>query len=231
MSASKNLLLTLVTAGLLASCTDAEPEQKKPMAPGDVYRFYSISGEEGRDWATAYFQFRRNGPNGASTVLTAPQKISFDGQALAADSTVEKEYFYEIQVPIQNFTGTHTIVFLDKNEEEQTDKFEFVPFRLTRELGEEVSRDELKLAFEGLKDGDKLRVVMLDTVFTSNGINSFYPIENGKLDLRNRLEGKIQNGPVLLQLFKEVEKTLDSDPDGGQIAITYSLKREFELKD
>jgi hypothetical protein len=227
---AKNLLFFLIVI-LLAACTNTDSERKKVLLPDSIYRVYNISGEEGRDWVTGYFQFRRNGPNGMPIMLREPQKISLDGQILTADSTVEKEFFYEIQTPREGFAGEHAIVFTDINEEEHTDKFDFVPFRLTEELAEVISRDDLVLQFEGLEDGEKLRVVMVDTAFASKGVNEFYVIEDGKLDLSGQLKGKIQNGPVTMQLFKETESHLTSDPRKGQIAITYGLKREFELKD
>lgn len=231
MSAVKNLFLIVAGSVFIGSCNNADQERKKVLMPNDVYRFYSISGEEGSDWVTSYFQFRRNGANGTPVVLTGPQKISLDGKMLKADSTVGKDFFYETQGLAQNFAGEHTISFVDKKSEEYRDKFVFSFFRLRQEPGEIVSRGNLFFEFEGLEDGDKLRVVITDTAFTSKGINEFYRIENGKLDLRTHLTGKIHNGPVLLQLFKETENPLKSAPGKGHIATSYSLKREFELKD
>lgn len=231
MSTVKNLLSTLIVLLILLACTNADKEQKKVLMPDNIYRFYNISGEEGSDWVTSYFQFRRNGPNGRPITLQEPQKITLDGKTLGADSTVEKDFFYEMQIPTEEFAGEHTIVFTDINEDEHTDKFDFTPFKLAEELEDVVSRAELVLQLEGVENGEKLRVVMVDTSFSSHGVNEFYSIEDGKLDLRNQLEGKIQNGPITMQLFKESENRLQSDPRKGQIAITYGLKREFELKD
>lgn len=229
MNLLQKIVLTLLIGCFFTACNNTEPENKK-IFQSKVYRLYTISGEEGNDWVNCYFQFR-SGKNGYSFILEEPEGIRFDTEALSPDSTLEKEFFYELQMPAADFSGKHTITYQDENGKAFSDEFVYKPFRLTKEPGETVSRKELVLQLAGLEEGDKLRVVMTDTAFESRGINKFYPVENGELDLRPYLEGNILNGPVMLQLFKEEEKALESSPQNGRLSLTYGLKREFELKD
>ena len=84
---------------------------------------------------------------------------------------------------------------------------------------------------EGLQDQDIVRVVITDTSFESEGVNEMDTVISQRLDLRKYLPA-ISNGPVTLYLFKEEERSLKNKPSKrGTISITYSLKREFELKD
>ena len=228
-------LLQLIIATLLLTpliyCTNNEEKPlKKKVFYNGVYRLYSISGAEDEDWVNCYLQFR-SGKNGYSIVLDQPEEIYFDNKLLVPDSTLEKEYFYELQLPAAGFAGRHTITYEDKNGEQYADEFMYTPFSLTTELTDRVSRKNLVLELAGLEEGEELRVVMTDTSFQSKGINEFYPVANGQLDLRPHLKDQIKNGPVVLQLFKEQEKPLQSSSANGEISITYALKREFELKD
>jgi hypothetical protein len=87
------------------------------------------------------------------------------------------------------------------------------------------------LHFEGLKDKDQLRIVMNDTTFEDEGINTLDTVYNNRLDLRKYLPS-LSNGPVTLHLFKEEDRFLQKNASTkGEISITYSLKREFDLKD
>ena len=201
------------------------------MKPNTIYREYSIWAEEGKDLATGLFQVYPNKRQRKSIELLQPAKIEFDQEILAPDSAEVTGVFYEVQRPLESFTGTHTIVFTDDNAAQYSDEFVFVPFRLVNDFGSEISRSQLVLELEGLEEGEPLRVVVTDTSFSGNGINEIDTVRGGRLDLTKRVNEEIVNGPVILQLFKEVEQPLNSKPAGGRISITYSIKREFELKD
>jgi hypothetical protein len=72
---------------------------------------------------------------------------------------------------------------------------------------------------------------MTDTTLDGEGVNEMDTIHNNQLDLRKFLPS-ITNGPVTLQLFKEEDRLINKEhSERAEISITYSLKREFELKD
>jgi hypothetical protein len=221
-----SVLMVLMSAGF-SSCTDTETKYK---LSENIYTSYSIWGEEDKEFVTAFLQFRSGGPDGEALHLKEPSKVFFDEVLLTADSARESGHYYEVQMPLQGFSGPHTIRFINAGKKEYKEEFVFTPFRLINELGDTVNRNELVLRFEGLKNREKLRIVMTDTAFSSEGINEVGTVINSQLDLHKYLPG-ISNGPAMLQLFKEEERLIEKGSVWGEISITYSLKREFELKD
>jgi hypothetical protein len=217
-------LIILITAA--ASCKNSD---RRDVADG-LYANYSIRGEEGKEFVTAFFQFFDD-PVERALVLRKPAKVFLDGNLLSPDSAKETGGFYEIQLPIQDFTGAHTIRFIDRENMEHREEFFFTPFRLMKEIKDSLNRKDMMFEVEGLRDQDVVRVVITDTSFESEGVNEMDTIISQRLDLRKHLPA-ISNGPVTLYLFKEEERSLENKSSKrGTISITYSLKREFELKD
>ena len=213
----------LVSLGLI-SCL---PDKKEKPARG-IYANYAISGEEGKDFVTVFLQFSE-GPEEFATVLESPAQVFLDDKLLTADSARESGAFYELQVPIEEFTGQHVIRYIDAAKTEHREEFSFLPLQLTEELEETISRQDLVLELGGVQPHDVLRIVMMDTSLAGDGVNELDTLENDQLDLRKVLR-RPKNGPLFLQLFKEEDRDL-SKGQRGKISITYGLKREFELKD
>jgi hypothetical protein len=217
-------LIILVTA--VGSCKNSD---RIDVATG-LYANYSIRGEEGKEFVTAFFQFFDD-PAERALVLREPAKVFLDDNLLSPDSAKETGGFYELQIPIQDFTGTHTIRLVDAQNREYKEAFSFTPFRLIKEVIDSLNRKDMVFEVEGLQDQDIVRVVITDTSFESEGVNEMDTVISQRLDLRKYLPA-ISNGPVTLYLFKEEERSLENRPSKrGTISITYSLKREFELKD
>ncbi len=209
---------------VLASCLFDE-EQKKEKS---VYAKYSIWGEEGKEFVTVFLQFSE-GPESIASALKPPAKVFLDNYLLTPDSAKESGGFYELQVPLKEFAGSHTIRFVDENNREFSENFSFTPFRVLNQFDEEVSRDEMIVRVEGLKEKEVLRVVMTDTSFEGEGLNELDTVVNSQLDLRKFLPSVV-NGPLVLHLFKEEDRSLNA-AQNGKISITYGIKKEFELKD
>jgi hypothetical protein len=221
--------LIMVSCAILGACNNAE-EDMEPDS-GAIYAGYSITGEEGKDFVTAFFHFHSRSPDGPGFALKEPAKIFLDSVLLLPDSARGSGVYYELQIPLQDFAGAHTIRFIDAGNKEFREEFLFTPFVLATELPDTLKREDLILNFKGLEEKDLLRVVMMDTSFENEGINELDTVYNNRLDLRKFLPS-IANGPVTLNLFKEEDRLLQKKPSGkGMISITYSLKREFELKD
>ena len=213
----------------ITSCTNVETAKEQAGGQEAIYREYSIWSEEGDEWVTGLFQVFATRKERRSMELQEPAKLAFDGEALMPDSAEVTGVFYEVQKPMDGFAGKHTITYTDANEKQYTDDFLFIPFRVLNQLGPEVSRSQLVLELEGLEEEELIRVVAVDTSFESDGINEMDTVRNGRLDLRELFDREIVNGPVMLQLFREIERPLKSRPGGGRISITYSLKKEFNL--
>jgi hypothetical protein len=220
------LLFLIISVAIAVSCKNFDRRDVSIA----LYANYSIRGEEGKEFVTAFFQFFDD-PVERALVLREPAKIFLDDNLLSPDSAKETGGFYEMQIPIQDFTGAHTIRFIDAENREHREEFSFTPFRLTNEVRDSFNRKDMVFRIEGLEDQDIVRVVITDTSFESEGVNEMDTILNQRLDLRKYLPA-ISNGPVTLYLFKEEERSLENKPSKrGTISITYSLKREFELKD
>jgi hypothetical protein len=220
------LLVTAIISLVLASCADDEMKEHKNL--DRVYATYVVSGKEGDEFVTAVVQFHSERPDGPGILLNEPSAILLDDQPMAPDSARESGVFYELQVPIEEFEGKHTIRFIDESGREHKEEFSFRPLQLAEEVPEIVNRQDLLLTFKGLPEKHPVRVVMMDTFINGEGVNEVDTIVNNRLDL-TKFSGMLTNGPIMLQLFSEQERWLKSYE--GEISITYTLKREFELKD
>ena len=221
------LTILLVSFGILSSCKNEEEKKSKR----DIYARYSIWGEEGKGFVNAFFQFQSGGPDGPALRLNKPAKVLLDNHLLTADSATETGVFYELQIPAEDFEGPHTITFIDVDQKEYRQEFSFIPFRLKNVTGHTLTRKEMVLDVEGLKDNALVRVVITDATFEGDGVNEMDTVRNNQLDLRKFLPA-LSNGPINLHLYKEEDRLLNRESfGGGEISITYGLKREFELKD
>ena len=79
---------------------------------------------------------------------------------------------------------------------------------------------------------DVLSVTLTDTSFQSADIiNDTDTVRNGRLVIASYRLSALVNGPINLQLYKEVDKPIkNGTQEGGNIHFRYGLKRQFELK-
>jgi hypothetical protein len=140
--------------------------------------------------------------------------------------------YYEVIKPVHEFSGKHSIVYTDMNKKKYTEEFNFYPIEFKTPLPNELKRADLEFELSGLDSVDYVRVMMIDTVFASKGINRLDTIRNGKLLIKKEWLRNLVNGPIHFELFKEVERPVkERTEEGGRLSITYGLKRDFELKD
>jgi hypothetical protein len=211
---------------ILASCADNGMMEDKN--PDRVYATYVVTGKEGKEFVTIVVQFHSGRPDKPGILLNEPSVILLDDQPMVSDSARESGVFYELQLPTEEFEGKHIIRFIDESGREHKEEFVFTPLQLAKEVPETVNRQGLFLTFKGLTEKHPVRVVMMDTSINGEGINEIDTIVNNRLDL-TKFSGMLTKGPIMLQLFSEQERWLKSYE--GEISITYTLKREFELKD
>jgi hypothetical protein len=212
------------------SCQLHEQESPKAVPAKDIFFDYKIWGEEGKDAVTCLLQFRFRREAGRTVKLDSGVRVEVDGELIQPDSARITGPFFEIQKPIDDFTGSHTITFIDLNKKEYTEEFIFRPFSLLTEIPDTIYRDDLIFDIEGLQPVDYLRIIAIDTLFKSEDINEIDTVKNGKLIILKEKLKKLVNGPVTLWLNKEEERPVKNGTErGGKISIMYGLKREFVL--
>jgi len=154
-----------------------------------------------------------------------------DGEIITRDSAKMTGYFYELHKPISTFSGKHTIVFTGADKKEYKEEFDFQPVVLLTPIADTIKRSELVFAFQGLDAEDSIRVVLTDTSFFNDGTNMISTVINGKMVITQSDLENIAEGPVQLEFIREYERSVKNGTEaGGRVLITYSLKREFILK-
>jgi hypothetical protein len=232
MSSSK---FSAITSSLLflffISCKN-DVGGSKDVNPQNIYFDYKIWGEEGKDDISCLLRFHFSGQNGISLLLDKPSRVELDGVEIPADSAKLSGVFYEIQKPLVDFTGKHTITFTGIDNKQYKEDFHFQPFGLKKGPPQISQRQDWVFQFEGLQPVDYIRVILIDTSFASNGINEIDTVKNGTLVIQKERLNNLVNGPVTMVLFKEEENPIKNGTKrGGKLSITYGLKRHFELKE
>lgn len=224
----KTFYTFLIGSLLLSACTDNENNgAKEETAP---YAQYRIWGEEGRDNVTCLLRFKPSASSSQTFTLQQPARVQLDSEVLTADSSRLGGAYYEVQKPLANFAGDHTITFTAINGKKYTETFAFQPFTIANILPETISRTDLDLQLTGLKSGDQVRVFLLDTSFADNGMNDVQTVTNGRLKISQQQLSQLAPGPITLQLIREEERPLKNPPkNGGHISISYQITRDLEL--
>ncbi len=234
----KRITIFLLPAIFLFSCTNnKEPDSSDEVDTEAIYFDYQVRGEEGNDYITVLLQFRYGGENGGTLTLEEPGKVELDGQVITPDSSKITGTYYEIQKPIEVFTGKHSIVFTGSDKKIYKNEFDFQPLSLTTTIGDTLRRsdllvDPIVIGFNGLAPEDYIRVLLTDTSFTGDGINRLDTARDGQLLITKKDFQNLINGPVQLEFVREHERRVKNGTgERGKLMITYSLKREFILKD
>ena len=223
------IILSLV---FLVACKDRNAGNKTKIDNSRIYFNYRISGEEDKEYVTCLLQFHNKGPQGATLELEKPGMVKLDGEEISADSTVMTGAYYEVQKPAESFVGKHTITFIDLNKKQYTEEFSFTPFSLQPELPRKVRRQDIQLGVEGLAASDSLELVLTDTAFATDDVQITLPVNDGVILIPRQQLQQVRSGPVHLYLYKEENRSVrEGTKAGGRIAISYGLRREFNLVD
>ena len=214
------------------SCTDNGSTWKRHVNPAEIFFDYQIRGEENDSMVSAYLLYKMGGPNGIAIKLTDPAKVELDSEAISFDSAKLARAFYDIEIPADNFTGEHTIVFTDFDNRQFKEEFIYKPFRLKTKIPPAISRRDLTFDFIGLADEDYLRVILTDTSFMSRDIHEIDTVKNNRLVISADKLKNLTDGPITLQFYKETERPVrNGTRAGGRIVVSYGMLREFVLKD
>jgi hypothetical protein len=229
--------LFLMTILVVICFTGCKEEDKKVVARGlplsSIYLDYQVWGEEEKEYVTVLIRLFENSNFKKPVALPAPGFVELDGQVLIADSSEMAGHFYEIQFHVDDFEGPHKIIVADAWGKQATEEFEFSSFALKEEIPDLVTkRDDFTLPILGLKDGEFVRVIMIDTVFSTSDINRLDTLRNNEIVIERQALQDVASGPVSLLLFKEEEEQVyASELYGGKKMVTFGLKRELELVD
>ena len=216
----------------LTNCNSNEVGNSKDVNPESIYFDYKVWGDESNDAITVMLQYRFAGRNGTTLVLDQPAKVELDGQAITADSSKMTGAYYEVLKPLNEFKGKHSIVFTDVNKKEYKEEFSFQPITLRTKIPAEIKRGDLVFQLDGLSPEDHVRVLLIDTSFESDDINRVDTVMNGAVVIKAESLKKVVNGPIHMELYKEIERPVkNGTKEGGRFSFSYGLKRDFILKD
>jgi hypothetical protein len=172
------------------------------------------------------------GANGTTLLLNEPASVQLDGEMIPADSAKLTGAFYDIQKTAKGFAGKHTILFTALNKNEYKEDFVYKPFTLKTKIPTVVNRGDIAFDFAGLETEDFIRVILTDTSFDSRDIHEIDTIKNNRLVITANKLRNLVDGPITLQFYKEVERSVkNGTKEGGRIVVSYGMQREFELRD
>lgn len=197
-----------------------------------LYFDYKVWSDEENVAATAVLRYRKDGKTGNTILIRNPGKVEFDGHIVHPDSSKMNGFYYEVRIPKENLNKKHSIVFTHPDQRQFKEEFSLPVISLKTEIPKIVRRKDLVLRIDGIKSGEAARVILTDTAFYSRDIDKTDTIRQGRITLTQRDLENLKNGPVYLEIFKEVERPLkETTRAGGRFSLSYGLKREFELKD
>lgn len=215
---------------LFVSCTNKKSDSNE-VNPGNIYFDYKVTANEEDENLTVMLQYR-DGDGGDAFSIKENSKVMLDGETVPEDSTKMTGAFYEMNKPVDGFSGKHSIVFTDLNKKEYKEEFNFNPVVLKTSVPDTILRKELVFEFDGLDSEDYVRVLMTDTSFINDDINRVDKVLDGRLIISKTDLESLANGPIQLEFIREYDRPVrNGTKEGGRLQITYSLKREFFLKD
>jgi hypothetical protein len=226
-------LMTIMVVICFTGCKEEDKKVVQGLPLRSIYLDYQVWGEEEKEYVTVLIRLFENSNFKRPVALPAPGFVELDGQVLTADSSEMAGHFYEIQFHIDDFDGMHKITIADTWGQQASEEFEFSSFALREEIPDLVTkRNDFTLPILGLKDGEFVRVIMIDTVFSTTDINRLDTLRNNEIVIERQALQNVANGPVSLLLFKEEEEQVYA-PElyGGKKMVTFGLKRELELVD
>ena len=222
---------SLLMLFFLLSCSGNDRKNGTIPDPDKFYLDYLINAEEGDDKLTVLLRFRDEA-EGDAFLLPAGMRVMLDNIPLEGDSSKRTGGFYETNLPIDSFQGKHKLVLMQQDQLIHEQTFEFFPLVLENEPGDSLSRQDLVLHLKGVKNEDFIRVIATDTAFYSEGINRLDTVRGNQLLITQSDMETLVNGPVQLLLTREWEIPLErKGNENGRLSVSYSLRREFILKD
>lgn len=224
-------LLTICLPVILISCKNKDKKLPDKNIADNIYFDYKISAEEGYDNLTVLLKFRDGGNTGQAFIPAELDKVKLDDEILLPDSSKLDGVFYEIQKPINAFSGKHYITFSTIDGKDFKEEINFSPMSLTTAIPETINREDLVLDFAGLENEDYVRIILTDTSFFNDGINRIDVVLNNQMILSKKDLDNLSDGAILLEFIREFERPIKNAGEaGGRVSINYTLRRSFNLQ-
>lgn len=197
-----------------------------------LYFDYKLWGDEESKMITLNLQYRLEGSEGDAVKLKEPGFVKLDDRLIKPDSSRMNGVYYELNIPVQDFEGHHTITYINAGGQEFKEDFEFPVISLKTELPTTLSRSDLHFALAGMDTLDAIRIIVTDTSFYGRGIDRFDTVRNGLVTISKSELNNLRNGPIYLEFYKEEEWPLkETQSPGGRFSLSFAVKRVFELRD
>ncbi len=189
----------------------------------------SISGEESSEVVVIRVQFRKGGPNGRPALTDSTSAVFLDEAALEKDSARYSGAYYETSRPAAAFTGSHTLAFTDSTGRTTVYRFDYVPFRITPDVGSNIQTEPLLLKLTPApKKEANITLLLTDTAFNNEDVNLRLALSDSSLKISENMWQKLKPGPVIMEIVREENIAMDKETGyAGRIVIIYGLKREF----
>ena len=214
------------------SCNNNDTSEISDIDPGSIWFDYQVWGEEENDSVTIKLQFRLEGETGETISIDDPAKVELDGKLIPGNSSAITGPYYEVQHPVSSFVGEHNIRFTNIDGKQYNEVFTFQPIFLKAKIPDTIKRGTIIFHLSDLIPGGQVRILMTDTAYASEGINRVDTITNGQIIITGSDLSGLANGPIQLELIREDERPVrEGTREGGKIAVSYGLKREFYLMD
>jgi hypothetical protein len=216
---------------MLPACNDNDNIRQLDTPEQPLYLEFKIWGEEEKETVTCLLQIRSEGPNGTALLLEPPAMVELNGEVMEADSAGLSGIFYEMSLPLREFSGKHTIRFTSMNGKVYEEEFEFSAFRLAHALRGEIPSQPFSIKIEGLPAREThLTLALTDTAYSTNDVHERVMVKDGELNITSEMLQKLRKGPVMMEILLDEERPLRLGNHRGKLATSYSLDREFVLE-
>ena len=108
--------LTICLPVILISCKSKDKKLPDKNIADNIYFDYKISAEEGYDNLTVLLKYRDGDKTGEAFTPAVLENVKLDDEILVPDSSKLNGVFYEIQKPINTFTGKHYFAGLENED-------------------------------------------------------------------------------------------------------------------
>ncbi len=225
MKINRIFIYLILPCFILLSCKDKKDKLREME---NIYLDYKITGDEGYDNVTVKLQFK-DIRDGDALHIPGEGFVELDGEKIIRDSSKLSGYFYELHKPLADFTGKHRIRFVNSNDKEYIEEFEFNTLQFISNLPDSLGKDSITFEFAGVGQDESLSVETTDTSFINNDLN-LGGRKGNKITLDSTELESIAPGPVQFEFSKTMKRRLTKNPGGGQLLIIYNLKREYYIK-
>lgn len=214
---------------LLAGCFSASREE--PVALEDIFFEYLVTAEEGNDSVSVLLKFKEFDEYGQA-ISIEPGSVSLDGWKILPDSTPMTGPYYAINKAVTEFTGKHRIEVTLPDQKKYREEFSFRPFAIRKAIPDTLKRSRLQMEFDGLANGELLRLLVTDTSFTGEGIHRLDTVWSNRFEISRHEWSYLENGPINMELTREsVKKIRNSTAAGGVLSVSYTIRKECWLRD